>query len=291
MKPNIYILAGALFGIASAVYADGVINGDFEDTSPEHHEWIAYGCDFESTISVQPDPASVCSSFAELKVSSESSRLVRIEQGGLTFCSQRGDFATFQFDARTYRKKSVSYVSVDHEDIAPLDLRIPFTNGLWEQFRVSIPITDDMDDEDFTIKFTAQTATQNCIPNLGELDIDNVLCFESTSDLTTLCDSITDCLGDLCSDQPGPLQGAGLGCPPVYPPCFSDLNGDCKVDGEDLAIVSLGIEQGCDPEICENHCYGDANRDGVVDFRDIIEVASNFGECSYGPCVPAGCIE
>ncbi|MBT8486264.1 MAG: hypothetical protein HKO59_16245 [Phycisphaerales bacterium] len=88
-----------------------------------------------------------------------------------------------------------------------------------------------------------------------------------------------------CGDAGGGFQGVGVVCSPTLCPppkgacCRPD--GGCRVVEEEKCE---GVYQG-DGTICEGQCPppldGDVNRDGSVDFSDLLLVIAHWGPCSH----------
>jgi hypothetical protein len=78
---------------------------------------------------------------------------------------------------------------------------------------------------------------------------------------------------------------------PVLPVCsapiLGDLNGDCVVDFEDVAIMALHwLESNLsadDPPICTSPIEGDVTNDCSIDFLDLAIMASHWLECNLSP--------
>lgn len=76
-----------------------------------------------------------------------------------------------------------------------------------------------------------------------------------------------------------PIALAQSSCTPCT--SLSDLNGDGRIDGGDLAIL-LGSWGNCDAQ-----CPADLNGDGVVDGLDLCDLLGSWAPDSFPPCVPS----
>ncbi len=269
--------------LGSVAQADGIVNGDFEDTALVHPEWEVTTCDLGAVASVVIDPFTGCSYARITNLSTDTCEKVQLHQDGLRFCENRGDYATIQFDVRTAttlpQTISVNFGGVIREIIP--------TKNTWAQHRVSVDLRNQSSPTFVT--FTVYNQDQGECVDLAShtLDIDNVFCFESAVDLTTLCDEAMEiCACTTCGTSTS-LTGAGAGCPPVYTRCVGDLDGDCIVGQADLNIVLAHFNNECEKP---SDCFpGDVNGDCVVDFDDMLAVLGAWDDCSYGPCNPSGC--
>jgi hypothetical protein len=70
----------------------------------------------------------------------------------------------------------------------------------------------------------------------------------------------------------GPYRAAALSSV-EYPPCLSDLNGDCSINGSDLGM--LLAHWGSEPA----NAVSDINSDGNVDGADLGYLLNGWGPC------------
>jgi hypothetical protein len=71
--------------------------------------------------------------------------------------------------------------------------------------------------------------------------------------------------------------------------CYSDFNGDQKVDLKDVGLLVAELfRPGCDPSSSSTCCKADANEDGKVDLKDVVILAPELfrSDCPYRtpPC-------
>ena len=275
MKHQVIACATTLLCGLCSVNAGDIINGHFEDTSLEHPEWRVSARHPNQSVRVVGDPVTGCS-FVRIAYLDESNPdRASLTQEGLQFCESEGGYATIQFDVRTFGGSPQEI----HAVFGGVDWDLPMTNGMWEQHRISVPFgVANASAIEFAV-YNLQQGT--CLMGNGmSLDIDNVICFESNIDLSTLPQIMPiSCPISFLLDT-GVLMGHGGGCVIECLRCPADLDDDCVVGLSDLTTVLANFGQfvciGCG-------CAGDVNGDGVIDYDDILNVIANWGACPGSP--------
>lgn len=265
---------------SSATPASGgickVINGDFESRP-------VVGWDINGASETPPPVAPIIfgsggnpCSYLRLQPSEDEfeESWLGVRQEGLEFCHGTG-FATIEFDARGAEGMTIP----NRSWISFLDLELNHTPILrvipdsveWVTYYVSIPL-EGIPIVDGAVSFTTRCATPPCHEEM-HLDIDNVRCFHSDEDLTSLFDSpfvVTVC--EKCPIPADPFRVLGFGCG-TTPSCPWDLDGDGTVGSSDLAILLSEFGP------CPTCCLADFDDDGDVDSADLAQLLGNWGPC------------
>ena len=171
-----------------------------------------------------------------------------------------GGWATIEFDVRCDSDSTSVELCLDALCFSSIRRVIPLA-ATWTTHRLSLPLADPTTSA--IVRFTICEDTPGV-----ELHIDNVRCFTSARDLTTLPMTPAACVHG-CIKGPLDLSAEGPACG-----CPTDVNDDGVTNVLDLIDLLLCFGQPAVPG-CESE---DVNQDGTVNVLDLIDLLLQFGQ-------------